>query len=58
MRDTLTDARLVCSPTGDGGGPLRLPPSVCECVAYLRARGWEPVSGSGAASLASCDRRP
>ena len=58
MRDTVTDARATCAPIDGGGGPFGLPESVCECVAYFRARGWEPVIESDTASLQSCGRNP
>jgi hypothetical protein len=59
VRDTMTGARTVCSPTdGDGRGPFGLPESVCECVAYFRARGWEPVIEASTASLDSCKGPP
>ena len=58
MRDSMTAERTVCAPVGDAGGLLSLPESVCECVAHLQARGWEPVPGPGTAPLQSCTHRP
>jgi hypothetical protein len=58
MRDSMTAERTVCAPVGDSSGPLSLPESVCECVAHLQARGWEPVPELGTAPLQSCIHQP
>ena len=61
--DSQSGARTVCAPSSDaadadGGGPFGLPRSVCSCVAYFRARGWDPVPGRTTAPLESCAIRP
>ena len=59
MRNTFDDSRTSCEPEpGDeGGGPFGLPQTVCECVAALRALGWEPLPHWNTGSIEGCKRR-